>query len=112
MKQLVLKMLNLADDFLLCVLYLIKRFTRTREKDKRITADCVLFCGLHAEVDHISCILVNINSGCCMNVERSAERSLPAKRLMAHYSSKHEFIKAEVKKQETTRKHKGLFSGF
>lgn len=47
-----------------------------------------------------------------MNVERSAERSLPAKRLMAHYSSKHEFIKAEVKKQETTRKHKGLFSGF
>lgn len=61
---------------------------------------------LHAEVDHICSILVNIHSGRCMNVERSAERSLPAKRLTAHYSSKHEFIKAEVMNKRPQRSAK------
>lgn len=51
------------------------------------------------EVEHIS--ILTEHELCYMNIEQSAERSLPAKCFTAHYSFKHEFIKAEVMNKTT-----------
>ena len=95
---------------LCCVLSLIKKLKKLQSGEGKHNKCRRWFSySLHSEVEHSSSMLANSSSGCCVSVEQSAERSLPARCWTAHYSSKHEFIKAGVmnkKIQGNTRKKK------